>query len=263
MIDKTNAAPQIIALTDTELDALHGVGPLSFTTYVLMRAWMDYGTGVTGKTRPVSLGMLASYTETHTPRGSGVQIEQASEKEVRGSLAKLTRAGLLRRMGGDRLVFSLPMALTASARPKQTGQGAGTVSSTEQGAAKAAPPAGCEAEPGTENGTGAQANRAHIMYQEKNKPTRPPVDNSTGVHALCQWPEWAGVKPGTEGSRSTEIKGGSAAKEGAGGKVAAGLNRLLALGEQRGAPPRPGESWNDYRVRVLNSRPPAHRGAQA
>lgn len=82
--DQTQQAKrQVIAITADELDALYGISPLAFQVYVLLRTWMDYRTGKTGQSRPVSLAMLRAYCETHTPRGKGVQITAPSEKEIR------------------------------------------------------------------------------------------------------------------------------------------------------------------------------------
>jgi hypothetical protein len=82
-----------IALADTEIDTLHGIGSLGFHLYILLRTFADYGPGIVGRTRPVSLAMLATYAECHTTRGAGIQVEQPTEKAIRNALAKLQRAG--------------------------------------------------------------------------------------------------------------------------------------------------------------------------
>lgn len=222
---------QIIAFRAAELEALHGAGPLAVSLYLHLRAWMDYGTGVVGRSRPVSLAMLAAHTETHVTRGSGVQIAQESEKVIRVALARLVKAGLLSRLAGDRLLFSLPLARTASARPKRTGQGEGTASSTELDAAKPALGLHGKAEPGTESEVLDQANRAHIRYQVDQNLTRRHVDSS--------------------GQRQGPVRGyGLAAGRGASGADAS-HDRLLKLGARRGIEARPGESWADYRQRLV------------
>ncbi|MBS0372549.1 MAG: hypothetical protein JSS57_25515 [Proteobacteria bacterium] len=225
---------QIIALRVLELDALHGTGPLALALYLHLRAWMDYGTGISGRSRPISLAMLASYTETHITRGAGVQVAQESEKAIRVALARLTQRGLLRRLAGERLVFALPLALTAPARPKRTGRDEGTVSSTEHGTPQAAPALEDEGERGPVHAMLQWPNWAHIKYQENLNPTLPHVDNFD--------------LPG--GSRSTR-KPGSAARGGGGSANCEDTNRLLRLGERVGKPPRPGESWKDYRGRLM------------
>ncbi len=104
-----------------ELEALHGCPPLAGMAYLWLRSFVDLRSGIVGRTRPVSLSMLRAYTETHTPRGSGVQITQPSERGIRTALAALERAGLLRRLGDDRsLLFRLPRMETltlASGKP--------------------------------------------------------------------------------------------------------------------------------------------------
>lgn len=98
-----------------ELEALHSCSPLAGMTYLWLRSFADLRSGVVGRTRPVSLSMLRAYTETHTPRGNGVQITQPSERGMRTALAALERAGLLRRVADDRrLVFLLPRMETLS-----------------------------------------------------------------------------------------------------------------------------------------------------
>ena len=84
-----NPVEQLITLRGIELETLHGAGPLAFEVYVMLRWWMDYRTGITGRRRPISLAMLITYCETHTPRGAGTQIEQPTEKSIRGALERL------------------------------------------------------------------------------------------------------------------------------------------------------------------------------
>lgn len=153
---------QVIAVSAGEIEALYGAGPLAFQAYMLLRAWMDFGTGIAGRSRPISLAMLRAYCETHTPRGAGIQVTAPSEKEIRTSLARLARAGLVRRLPGDRLAFSLLLALKASARTEQTGHGEGASSSTETGTRKPRDRKGFAAEPDSHRTTPEKANRAHI-----------------------------------------------------------------------------------------------------
>ena len=101
-----------VYLTATEIDAMHGTGPLSAFAYLWLRSWADIRTGVVGQTRPISLGMLRAYCETHVPKGAGVQVVQPSERNIRTALAGLERAGLLRRLPGDRLCYRLLLAQT-------------------------------------------------------------------------------------------------------------------------------------------------------
>lgn len=220
---------QILAITSQEIQALHGAGPLAVCVYLHLRAWMDYGTGVVGKSRPVSLAMLAAFAETHTPRGGGTQIEQPSEKAIRTALDRLNRAGLLCRLGAERLLFRLPLALTAQARPNQTRHGDGTLLPTEPGTAEAAPALAMQAEPGTEKEGADSPNLAHIMYQVNINPSGPPVHNS-GRH-------WA--------RRSTRE-----ASEGRASPAASSHDRLTRYAARMGIEARPGESWQEFGARV-------------
>lgn len=273
---------QVIAITAEEIDALHGVGPLAFQAYVLLRAWMDYGSGITGRSRPVSLAMLRAYCETHTPRGAGVQITAPSEKEIRTALARLQRAGLLGRLPGERLAFRLPLATIACARPKQTGHGAGIKSSTEPGTTKAAPIKAKRREPGADRAPSGQPNRAHIMVQEKQNPghlqaapvdkrnpDRPPAE----VRDLADIRDWlaaqwfTGTPPHQDRATAPPSEKNGFAE---GGRTVAPATaeeqRLLAIGRQKGKEPRPGESWATFRARLFADDQPrinTHRAAFA
>lgn len=222
--------PQLIALTDAELGTLHGAGPLAVALYIALRHQMDYRTGEVGRSTPISLHGLARATETHIPRGKGFEIRQPSEKEVRTSLDRLLRAGLLRRMAGDRLAFKLVQALTAQARPFQTGRDEDTDLSTEPGTTNPAPVLGMQAEPGTRRKAPQEANRAHIDVHENQNLRRPnsePVDNS---------------------DESDRPNGSAEGQD---------LDRLLRIGRQRGIEARPGESWQQFRHRIFTTRPTA------
>ena len=245
----TGGPPQggrLIAITEAELDAMHGLGPLAVSLYVELRRQMDYHDGTVGKSTPISLHGLAHATEIHTPRGRGTQIEQPSEKCIRNALDRLARAGLLRRLAGDRLAYRLPMALTARARPAQTGHDAGTYSSTDPGTAAAAPLQALQAEPGTPTETSTEANRAHIDGQEIQKPAaaRPPaVDNPAGG---TRRPNRSAAGTGRTATPRTVCADGED-------------HRLLLIGARLGITARPGESWRDYGARVAQAR----AGAQA
>ena len=245
-------AEQVIALTASEIDALHGVGPLAFTVYVLLRQWMDYGTGTVGRTRPVSLAMIRAYTETHTPRGYGTQIEQASEKAIRCALDRLIRAHLLQRQRAETLVFKLPMALTAPARPNQTGHDGGTNISTKQGTAKPAPAMAMRPEQGTAEAAFFASMRAHIMHQENLKPYAPPVDNFVG-HGQAPQPRKTRSPDGSPSNRPSHpaprlrptIPGTSTIPS------ISHQDSLKRLGQRIGVEARPGESWQEYGHRLF------------
>lgn len=127
-----------IFLSSAEIEAMHGLGPLSLAAYLNLRAWMDLRSGVVGVSRPVTLAMLAAYTETHVTRGRGFEVVQPSQKEVRCALDRLVRAGLLVRLAGDRLAFSMPMAVKGSARAENAGRNEGAARGVVRGAAKPA-----------------------------------------------------------------------------------------------------------------------------
>lgn len=225
---------QLIALTADELEALHGAGPLAVSVYLHLRAWMDYSTGVVGRTRPISLAMLAAYTETHTPRGAGTQIEQASERSIRTALDRLVRARLLHRLAGDRLTFALPMALTASARPEQTRHAADSDLSTARAPCKPSRRAVFGASNARHRARMALPNPTHLKNHVNQKP---PQDQPAAVNKS------AGAARRPQGLAEGEYPSPGSDS---------GRQRLIALGERRGMPPRPGESWQAFYARLMS-----------
>ncbi len=266
---------QVIAITSDELEALHGAGPLAFQAYMMLRAWMDYRTGITGRSRPVSLAMLRAYCETHTTRGAGVQIEQPSEKSIRTALDRLQRAGLLRRLAGDRLAFALPLAAVASARPEQTRHGDGADFSTQPGTAKPKAHAERRTEPGRPSATVTSPNPAHIMNHDFSSSTCVLVDylhrqdiQTAGRESLIEdWRErgvtMQDLQKAVTTARAMRAKSQSTQPVNAGllgaildaGRASTRApsqnnDSLLAAGAANGCPPRPGESWDAYRRRL-------------
>ena len=263
------STPRLIALTDIEVDSLFGIGPLGALLYLTLRMAMDYHNGTTGRSTPISLHRLAMASETHTQRGAGTQITRPSEKEVRNALAKLQRAGLLLRLPGDRLAFSLPLALTASSRPIQTGHGEAVDSSTEPGNHKSAPLQGVRAEPGARFRGPQRPNRAHVYgYENQNLLPKPDmhVDNLGEERRLGDgheivrdcWPSWATIRPDTARHARHVVKSGFAEGGSTVPPADAEEQRLLVAGRKRGIEPRPGESWAQFRVRVFRLATTSH-----
>ncbi|GLT22735.1 hypothetical protein GCM10007933_21950 [Zoogloea oryzae] len=276
---------QLITFKRTELESLIGAGPLAFQAYVLLRWWMDYRTGITGRQRPVSLAMLAAYCETHTPRGAGLQIEKPTEKSIRCAIDRLQRIGLLRRLAGTRLAFSLPMAAIASARPIQTGHGAGRHSSTEQGGSEAKRRATYRPIQGMQFAAIRQPNRAHIKNHVCERVPDWLVDKLTAAgilpdsaaSAIDHLAELANsperLDDAIERARRLRQRAGSTQAlnagllrsilQGAGNHPGIWMNALPATRQLTNrqpqidpqAPPRPGESWDAYRLRLHRSAP--------
>jgi hypothetical protein len=171
-----------IVVTAEELAALFGVGPIGMALYLVLRAQMDFGTGLVGSACPISLHGLAVCLERHVPRGLGVQRILPSEKDVRMGLDGLARNGLIERVGNSELlVFRLLFARVGNVRQFQTGHSAGA----NAGTGKASNSKALRAIPGTNDAP----NRAHIRDQgiaavnktaaSPGEPCRAPVDKSS------------------------------------------------------------------------------------
>ncbi len=278
------AGEQLITFKRTELETLIGAGPLAFQAYVLLRWWMDYRTGITGRQRPISLAMLAAYCETHTPRGAGLQIEKPTEKSIRGAIDRLERTGLLHRLAGTRLAFSLPMAAVASARPIQTGHAEGMRSSTEQGGSETKRRAAYRPIPGMQFAAIRQPNRAHIKKHVCERVPGWLVDKLAAVGiqpdsaasaidhlaALANSPEH--LEEAIQRARRLRQRAGStqALNTGLIGSILQGSQSTattwqatIPTSRQRTprqpqinprTPPRPGETWDAYWLRLDRGR---------
>lgn len=108
-------------ITQAEMRALGGCSPLAFRVYHFLRYRMDLHTGQTGAVYRVSYASMIEACQTQIPRGAGTQIVLPSQKEMRGALANLERAGLLKK-SPEAFVFTL---LLAKILPPQTGHSAG------------------------------------------------------------------------------------------------------------------------------------------
>lgn len=289
-----NPTEQLITLRRIELETLHGAGPLAFEAYVMLRGWMDYRTGITGRSRPISLAMLATYCETHTPRGAGTQIEQPTEKSIRGALERLERVGMLHRLPGRRLAYRLRLAATAPARPDQTGHGEGTPPSTEPGTSNPTRTLAFKHIPSVRYEATKPPNRAHIKNQECLRVPQWLVDKiaAAGIDTHRSGPALKALaaKAGTPEQLDQAIARAKALRRRTGSTQSLNVGLLGSILEgTRGAssgrqsalstgrcggyqqemidsnkPPRPGESWNAYFKRIGRTEPPPphHLGRQ-
>lgn len=122
---------QMVAFNQQEVEAMFGLGPAALSLYFWLRVWMDYATGRVGITRPISYEMMRTYLEEHTERGRGVQRDKGlSLDQVRRRIARLEGRGLVRRLGTEHLVFSMPLAMTKQVREFQTRRSSATVAAT-------------------------------------------------------------------------------------------------------------------------------------
>ena len=106
-----------------ELQALMGLRWDARLLYLQeLRPRMDVRTGVVGVAATICLrGMVeALYVEPLQGRRAS-DTPEATIKSVRGALAELERAGLIRRQAGDKLVFLLVIASKTQVRPKYDG----------------------------------------------------------------------------------------------------------------------------------------------
>jgi hypothetical protein len=225
-----NPQQPALVFSHAEVEALHDVGPLGLSVYFWLRGCMDYRTGVVGQSSRISRQMLIDYCERAVPRGAGFQLEKPSLKDLRMAIDALVRHGLLVRKGGDLLVFLMPLAVTASARSKQTGpsagRGAGRVPGLEPGRVACSSESndcnglggGVEGEPGLEPGLepgrGVEPNRAYFGVQRKTVHSLPYVNHSTveSVGTADSTLAFAddSQKPGEQGQSQNRSAGGVA-----------------------------------------------------
>lgn len=112
-----------IYINQRELQALAGLRWDARLLYLIeLRPRMDVRTGVVGIAATICLrGMVeALYVEPVQGRRAS-DTPEATIKSVRGALAELERAGLIRRQAGEKLVFLLVLASKTQVRPKYDG----------------------------------------------------------------------------------------------------------------------------------------------
>ncbi len=182
-----------IYLTLQEIEATHGVGPLSSCAYLWLRYWVDIRTGVVGKSRPISLGMLRAYCETHVPKGRGIQIVQPSERNIRTALEVLERVGLIKRLPGDNLIFRLPLAqvlLLAPGKPDVNLTGypdtmPGRVDNWAEAATGAGAPNVVQPNPARYPSRPRTAYPTHIRGRRDNPPSQPAASTTREERMLA------------------------------------------------------------------------------
>lgn len=89
-----------IYITMTELDKLDGLPDQDFRFYVWLRCWMNLATGVVGGTSgaTVTYRRAREWMEVRRERGSTAAPVVRTDDSLRASVARLVRAGLLRRV---------------------------------------------------------------------------------------------------------------------------------------------------------------------
>lgn len=127
-----------IALFDSEWDALAGLPAFQFKLYLVLRWYMDKATGRVGIKRGISLKSLAEEMYVEPVRGRhSADAGEPTRKAIRSALDALVNAKLLQPCGnGEVLVFLMPLARRALARPKDEGHMRGTDDGHDEGHAK-------------------------------------------------------------------------------------------------------------------------------
>lgn len=217
---------QRFILTLRELQALEGLGPLAWGVYVLLRSWMDFETGYVGRKNGFALNDLATEMETVTPKGKGFTREKPSEQNMKTALGRLEKAGLIKRIPAQFVVFLLPLAVVGKVRPDQTSSIPNDELSTEHNARKASNSKGFSIEPNTCFHGEVRPYLTHISEQ-RCTPSQSSSTDSTGVDA-------------------------------AGDDAAAGVNRDRPAPSQAGSLGRPGNTHTD----PCRDRPAASHPAQ-
>lgn len=172
-------------ITKAEIEALCGCSPLACRVYHLLRYKMDLRSGLVGQCYRISHAALIHASQTHIPRGAGVQIVLPSIKEMRGALAQLVRVGLIEKTGDEQqLIFRLIQAKTLD----QTGQSAGSATrpAKPRPSSKSAP----SRQPtrriqGRYQHTGLKNQRkaaAAAAVDKSARPDNPPADSAAPSH---------------------------------------------------------------------------------
>ena len=115
---------KLITLTEDELNALAGESPDVFKFYVMLRARMDFSTGLVGAEKGGGVSWQGLREDMYVePRAGRQSHGSPTEKYVRDKAARLVELGLLEsRTSYRRLVFLMPMAHVAESRSNLIGQ---------------------------------------------------------------------------------------------------------------------------------------------
>lgn len=163
-----------IAFSAPEWEALGGLPFMQRCLYLVLRWYMDRLTGRVGDTRGISLQGLGEELYVEPVRGRhAAECGSPSKKAVRSALDGLEKAGLIRPCGnGEVLVFFLPKARRAVARPKDEGHMRGTDEWHDDGHGKHRANAGKSAHEGHDDGHTQNSDEGHTSRTRVNHPSK-------------------------------------------------------------------------------------------
>lgn len=113
-----------VFLNESEWEALAGLPALQFRLYLVLRWWMDGRSRTVGRVgKTISRAMLAEWCYVEPAQGRHREdTGSPSEKAIRSALSGLEKAGLIVDQHGHyALIFFMPLATGAQARPKYEG----------------------------------------------------------------------------------------------------------------------------------------------
>jgi len=180
---------KLLVLTDGELSALAGESPDVFKFYVMLRARMDFATGLVGAEKGAGVSWQGLREDMYVEPRAGRQTHGTpSEKYVRDKAARLAELGLLEsRTSYRRLVFFMPLAHVAESRSNLMGQTWGRQAGQEAGQTASHEQQGFQRVMGQEAGQVANGLMGHTsgirltpisVVNEIPPPRTEPVDNS-------------------------------------------------------------------------------------
>lgn len=171
------AAPEnkAISIRRAEWDALARLPHLQRALYLVLRWYMDVATRRVGLVRGISLKGLAEELEVDAAPGRA-DSGQPSRKAVRHALEQLEKHSLVQPCGnGEVMVFLLPKAGAASARPNLKGHERGTASGRAMGHGETPTGEGVAPENGHAKGQPQNPLKGHTSEVRVNPPYTEPT----------------------------------------------------------------------------------------
>jgi len=175
-----------IAFTEDEMSLLEEIPHQQFVLYVKLRWFMDRDSFLVGIKRSISLLTLAQELHVAPVRGRHAgDSGTPSKKAVRSALDGLIAIGLIEPFGnGEKLIFRMPVASRALARPNDEGHMRGTSGAQHEGHSETVVVTEFHGDEGHMRGIPQDADEGHVIrgkgnssFSVVNAAAALPVDN--------------------------------------------------------------------------------------